>query len=99
MAVALVTGGAGFMGSHLVEELSQLSKEYKLIRVLDLAEFPRAQLALGAVPVEAQRGSITDAAVVEAAVQGVDVVFHAAALVDWGKVPQQRLFEVCGICG
>jgi UDP-glucose 4-epimerase len=81
-ARALVTGGAGFIGSHLVEELL-LRRGAAEVRVLDnlrngnldnlaeVADDPRLAV---------QVGDICDEAAVEQALQGVDVVYHLACL-------------------
>jgi UDP-glucose 4-epimerase len=73
----LVTGGSGFIGSHIVEHYQDKADE---IRVLDnLRTGYRKNLdGLEHVFIE---GSITDREVVAKAVQGVDYVFHLAALV------------------
>lgn len=75
---ALVTGGAGFIGGHLVERL--LADGWS-VRVLD--DFSSGREAnLGAVSgrVDLVRGDVRDEAVVKAAVEGVEVVFHQAAV-------------------
>jgi len=72
----LITGGAGFIGSHVAEQLHQRAK----VRVLDnLRTGHRRNLA--GLDVEFIAGSILDRSAVRAAVQGVDYVFHLAALV------------------
>lgn len=73
----LITGGSGFIGSHIVEHFQDTAEE---IRVLDnLRTGYRHNLAgLKHTFIE---GSITDRALVEQAVEGVDYVFHLAALV------------------
>jgi UDP-glucose 4-epimerase len=74
----LVTGGAGFIGSHLVEGL--LARGHR-VRVLD--DFSTGKAAnLQAVRdrVEVVSGSVTDPAAVRSAVQGREVVCHLAAL-------------------
>lgn len=75
MAKYLVTGGAGFIGSHLVEAL--LAKKHDVI-VLD-------DLSVGKVenvPAEAQLvvGTICDAALVKKLLEGTDGCFHLAAI-------------------
>jgi UDP-glucose 4-epimerase len=74
----LVTGGAGFIGSHLVEGLTASGQR---VRVLDnFCTGLRDNLA-GIKPVpEIVEGDVGDAAAVESALKGVDVVFHLAAL-------------------
>jgi UDP-glucose 4-epimerase len=71
---ALVTGGAGFIGSHLVD---RLVREGAAVRVLDDLSTGRADnLDTGVRLVE---GDVADEDAVRDAVEGVDVVFHLAA--------------------
>lgn len=76
---AFVTGGTGFIGSHLVEEL--LRQGVEPVRCLVRTD-PRW---LGGLPVEHVRGDLFDDAI-EDAVRDVDVVFHNAGVTrarDW----------------
>jgi UDP-glucose 4-epimerase len=74
----LVTGGAGFIGSHLVERLID---EGWRVRVLDdLSTGKLDNLSAVLHRIELQRGSITEAATASRAVSGCEVVFHLAAL-------------------
>ncbi len=84
MSLYLVTGGAGFIGSHLVAALVARGDR---VRVLDnLITGSRDNLAeLPAASVEFQHGDITDAASARQACRGVSAVFHEAAQV---SVPQ-----------
>jgi nucleoside-diphosphate-sugar epimerase len=77
MAHYLVTGGAGFIGSHLAEELVRRGER---VRVVDnLATGKRRNLAhLPAV--EFLEGDLADLDVARRAVQGVDYVLHQAAI-------------------
>jgi UDP-glucose 4-epimerase len=78
MSVCLVTGGAGFIGSHLVEALIERGET---VRVLD--NFSTGELAnLERVrdQVHVLNGDITDLQTVRTAMEGVDLVFHEAAL-------------------
>ncbi len=78
MANCLVTGGAGFIGSHLVEALVA---EGHRVRVLDNFDTGRRD-KLRAVQdrVEIIEGSVTDPAAVQQVMKGVHWVFHLAAL-------------------
>jgi nucleoside-diphosphate-sugar epimerase len=80
---ALVTGGAGFIGSHLVDALVERGAR---VRVLDdLSTGSRQNLASVAGRVELVEGDIRDAGVCREACEGVRWVFHQAAL---GSVPR-----------
>lgn len=92
-ALCLVTGGAGFIGSHLIDALRAAGAS---VRVLDnLSTGYRENLAhLAADPdVEFIEGDAACGEVVQQAMQGVDVVFHHAAM---ASVPRSmRQPELC----
>jgi UDP-glucose 4-epimerase len=76
--VVLVTGGAGFIGSHLAEALAE--HRYR-VRVLDnLCTGNRKNVARLDGRIEFIEGDLVDRAAVERALEGVEVVFHQAAL-------------------
>ncbi|MEW5717447.1 MAG: SDR family oxidoreductase [Chloroflexota bacterium] len=78
MPFALVTGGAGFIGSHLVEGLR--ARDYK-VRVLDnFSTGRRENLASVLTQIELLEGSVANLTTARAAMRNVDVVFHQAAL-------------------
>lgn len=80
-ANVLVTGGAGFIGSHLVDAL--ITAEAAQIRVLDdLSNGSRANLAeaLAQPQVSLTVGDICDPETLTQALDGIDVVFHLACL-------------------
>src|SRR5438270_9393711 len=78
MSRYLVTGGAGFIGSHLAEALVREGHEIRIID--DLATGNRANLAPLANRIEFIQASICDEIAMGRAVSGVDCVFHEAAL-------------------
>ncbi len=78
----LVTGGAGFIGSHVVE---QLLDDGHAVRVLD-ALLPSAHSRRPVIDPDAEwiEGDVRDAAVVARALRGVEAVCHQAAMVGLG---------------
>lgn len=76
---ALVTGGAGFIGSHLVEHLLTCGDNVTVID--DFSTGCEANLAPVRKDIRLVRGSITDAACVAAAMDGIEVVYHLAAMI------------------
>lgn len=76
---ALVTGGGGFLGLYIVE---QLVARGDTVRVFSRGSYPR----LAELGVECHTGDIRDAAAVTAACAGMDIVFHTAAISGiWGS--------------
>jgi len=76
----LVTGGAGFIGSHLTEAL--LQKEHR-VRVLDDFSTGKRQNLIfdkGYPSLEIIEGDIRDLAICQKAMKGIEYVFHEAAL-------------------
>ncbi len=82
-AAVLVTGGAGFIGSHLVDALVGRGAA---VRVLDNLETGRREnLARHGGVIELLEGDLRDAGACVRACRGVELVFHLAAL---GSVPR-----------
>jgi UDP-glucose 4-epimerase len=76
---ALVTGGAGFIGSHVVDRLLATGHEPRIVDLL-----PSPWHEEGAV--ETVIGDLADPASVRAAVAGCDAIFHLAAMADVNEV-------------
>lgn len=76
----LVTGGAGFIGSHIAREL--LKQGHQVAIIDDLSNSKKENVPVGA---EFFEGSITDANLVRESMQNCDGVFHLAALVSVPK--------------
>lgn len=72
----LITGGAGFIGSHLAEFL----REHAEVRILDNLRSGDRRI-LKRHDVDLIQASVLDAAALRAAVSGVDFLFHLAAMV------------------
>lgn len=79
----LVTGGAGFIGSHITEKLVELGHE--VIVLDDLSTGREENIAHLKSRITFVKGSITDTVLLQEVMQGVQMVFHEAAL---GSVPR-----------
>jgi len=77
----LLTGGAGFIGRHVLAELSAAGHD---VRVLDSLRDDVHHRKPVSLPAELVVGDVRDADVVERALHGVDAVFHLAAKVGLG---------------
>ncbi|HQV63926.1 MAG TPA: SDR family NAD(P)-dependent oxidoreductase, partial [Anaerolineales bacterium] len=73
----LITGGAGFIGSHIARALLEQGAD---VRVLDNFSSGKRENLTG-LDVEILEGDLRDASVVTRAVQSVEVIFHEAAFV------------------
>ncbi len=95
MALNVVTGGAGFIGSHLVEGLVARGER---VRVLDdLSSGHEANLRALRGQIDVVNGSVADSKLVHQVASGCDVIFHLAAIPSVTKsVEDPRLVhEVC----
>src|SRR6188474_2104650 len=77
MATYLVTGGAGFIGSHLVEELVRRGER---VRVVDNLSTGKRQNITHLSSVQLVEGDLADLEVARRAVDGADYVLHQAAI-------------------
>jgi nucleoside-diphosphate-sugar epimerase len=86
----LVTGGAGFIGSHIAEALVRRGDGVRVLDDLSTGRLENLEsLGIGdpgsGAPVELVRGSIAKAEACRVACEGVEAVFHEAALVSVPK--------------
>jgi UDP-N-acetylglucosamine 4-epimerase len=83
----LVTGGAGFIGSHLVERLLGLGQRVRVLDDFSTGHRANVEAASAGAPerFELLEGDIREPAACRAACEGVEVILHQAAL---GSVPR-----------
>jgi dTDP-L-rhamnose 4-epimerase len=90
MAHYLITGGAGFIGRHLVRELGAAGHRVRVLdSLVEQVHGPNPTLPLPA-SADFHQGDVRDPAAVAAALAGIDGVFHLAAEVGVG----QSMYEV-----
>lgn len=89
MGLCLVTGGAGFIGSHLVRRLLELGERVRVVD--DFSTGHRSNLAEVEPRCELIEGDIRDRELVQHSVQGVESVFHLAARASVPRSVQQPL--------
>ena len=78
MSICLVTGGAGFIGSHIVEELVSRGKKVRVIDNLSTGNINNLTHLIN--DIEFIEGDIRDANLLNKAMRGIDLCFHEAAL-------------------
>lgn len=90
--VILVTGGSGFLGKNIVKELLAPDSpiDASEIRVFDIKPYKGIQND----KVTFIQGDIRKYDEVEKACEGVTVVIHSAAIIDWGTQPESVVYEI-----
>lgn len=86
----LVTGGAGFIGSHLVDRLLERGDEVRILDSLDAQVHPAGRPGYLNHEAELIEGDVRDEEAVRGALTGVDKVVHLAAAVGVG----QSMYEI-----
>ena len=79
----LVTGGAGFIGSHLVDRFLQDGFKVRVLDILDPKVHPHGRPSYLPGNVEFMQGDVTEQQTLLRALQGVDIVSHHAAYQDY----------------
>jgi dTDP-L-rhamnose 4-epimerase len=79
----LVTGGAGFIGGHLVDRFLREGFQVRILDSLEARVHPRGLPPYVSARAEFVRGDVTDRTTLLAALHGVDVVSHQAAYQDY----------------
>lgn len=81
--LVLVTGGAGFIGSHTVDLLLARGYDVRVLDALQERVHPRGRPDYVPTSVELLRGDVADRAALDRALRGVDYVLHLAAYQDY----------------
>jgi dTDP-L-rhamnose 4-epimerase len=85
VSAVLVTGGAGFIGSHLVDLLLERGEEVRVLDNLDPLAHAGGVREQPSAAAELIMGDLRERATVERALQGVDRVFHLGGVVGNGE--------------
>ncbi|MGH2805238.1 MAG: NAD-dependent epimerase/dehydratase family protein, partial [Thermoleophilaceae bacterium] len=85
MSTILVTGGAGFIGSHLVDALLERGERVRVLDNLDPLAHPEGRPEHLDPDAELILGDLRDRATVDRALTGVDRVFHLGGVVGNGE--------------
>jgi len=80
MSKVIVTGGAGFIGSHIAEELVKRGNQVIIIDNLSTGRLSNIEPILNGKNIEFVRGSIVNLSLLQKLFSGVDYVFHQAAI-------------------
>jgi dTDP-L-rhamnose 4-epimerase len=91
----LITGGAGFVGSHLADALLRAGHKVRVFDNLTPQVHPAGPPAYLSKEVELMAGDMRDYEAVKRAIAGVDVIFHLAAAVGVG----QSMYEITHYIG
>jgi UDP-glucose 4-epimerase len=81
MTRVLVTGGAGFIGSHLVDRLVDEGYDVRVIDNLYSGKLENIEHHIKSGKVDFVKGDIRDASLVKISLAGVEAVFHLAAII------------------
>jgi UDP-glucose 4-epimerase len=90
----LVTGGAGFIGSHLVEALLARGEEVTVLDSLSTGRLSNLESVRGSPRLGFTQGSVLDELAVDEAVRGCDIVVHLAAAVGVKLIVEQPLYSL-----
>ncbi len=84
----LVTGGSGLVGSHLIQQLVATNKPVRAIYRSGIPQFQHA------ASVEWVRGDILDVISLAQAMEGVEQVYHCAAMVSFNPARKQEMHQI-----
>jgi len=100
LSKALVTGGAGFIGSHLVDKLMEKGFEVVVLDNFSTGNLENLRLHVGKENFRIIRGDIRNKADVKKAVKDVDYIFHLAAIISVElSIKNPSLVNEVNVCG
>jgi len=88
-SLALVTGGAGFIGSHIADRLIKEGVKVRILDNLSTGDISNVNLA----QTQFIQGDVTDDEALKKALDGVDIVFHEAAQINPTRAVEEPLFD------
>ena len=88
----LITGGSGFLGSRVVEELlsPDCPMQSNTIKVFDIKFYQ----GIGQDQIQFIKGDIRNYYTVEKACENIDIVIHCAAIIDWGTRSRNEVLSI-----
>ncbi|KAL3841773.1 hypothetical protein ACJMK2_019874 [Sinanodonta woodiana] len=95
----LVTGGAGFLGQHVVELLQSSAEHVTDIRIFDMEPYINKLGYQERKPVKSIIGSVLDTGALQEACKGVDAVFHLTGCVDTRMFPDVQKLNAVNVQG
>ncbi|XP_065079851.1 3 beta-hydroxysteroid dehydrogenase/Delta 5--_4-isomerase [Ochlerotatus camptorhynchus] len=97
--VILITGGAGFLGQHLIKTLQERDPKVREIRVVDLKPYENILGHIDIHKVVSYVGDICEPSKIESAFEGVDCVFHMAAYINFDFPPNHQELQRVNVDG
>ncbi|EAT48210.1 AAEL000733-PA [Aedes aegypti] len=97
--VILITGGAGFLGQHLIRTLQERDPKVREIRVVDLKPYENILGHIDTHRVVSYVGDICQPSKIESAFEGVDCVFHMAAYINFDFPPNHQELQRVNVDG
>ncbi|MBN1199704.1 MAG: NAD-dependent epimerase/dehydratase family protein, partial [Bacteroidales bacterium] len=87
-----VTGGSGFLGKAILEELTAPDSPIHIESVINFDRTPPEEIP--DTRIKYIQGDIRDEQAVRNACEGLDIVIHSAAIVDWGPKSEKEVYSV-----
>ncbi|GAB0105839.1 SDR family oxidoreductase [Nocardia sp. JMUB6875] len=79
MTGVIVTGGVGFVGSHLLRTLTERGDDVRVLDLVDVADQPKVAGILDSCDFDYRAVDVRDSAAIDDAIDGAELVFHLAS--------------------